>query len=81
MQMETEAASRLESIAPILVILGYAAVFHYLYWARDRYGWTRRTVDWFGRVTRHGESVVLIWALIADMLAVVFIIIWHTGVR
>jgi hypothetical protein len=81
MPMETEAASRLESIAPILVILGYAAVFHFLYWARDRYGWTRKTVDWLGRVSRHGESVVLIWALIADLLAVVFILIWLTSLR
>ncbi len=79
--MESEAASRLESIAPILVILGCAAVFHLLYSARNLYGWTRRTVDWFGRMTRHGESVVLIWALIADMLAVVFIFIWLTGAR
>ena len=77
--MEAEAASRLETFAPILVILGYAAVFHFLYWARDRYSWTRRTVDWLGRVTRHGGSIVLIWALIADMLAVVFFGIWLTG--
>jgi hypothetical protein len=79
--MEAEASSGLSSVAPILVILGYAAVFHFLYWARDRFGWTRRTVDWFGRVTRHGESIVLIWALIADMLAVVFIVIRLTNIR
>jgi hypothetical protein len=63
------------------VILGYAAAFHILYSARDRYGWARRTVDWLGRVTRHGESIVLIWALIADMLAVVFIAFWLTSSR
>ena len=81
MPMEAEAASRLETFAPIRVILGYATVFHFLYWARERYGWTRKTVDWLGRVSRHGESVVLIWALIADMLAVLFIVIWLTGIN
>jgi hypothetical protein len=79
--MEDEASTGLSSIAPILVILGYAAVFHFLYWARDRFEWTRRTVDWLGRVTRHGESIVLIWALIADMLAVVFILIRFTSLK
>ena len=76
--METEASNGLSGIAPILVILCYAAIFHFLYWARDRFNWTRRTVDWLGRVTRHGESIVLIWALIADMLAVIFILIRFT---
>lgn len=79
--MEDEAPTDLSSVAPILVILGYAAVFHFLYWARDRFEWTRRTVDWLGRVTRHGESIVLIWALIADMLAVVFILIRFTSLK
>lgn len=79
--MEAETSNSFSSVAPILVILGYAAAFHLLYSARERYGWTRRTVGWLGRVTRHGESIVLIWALIADMLAVVFIILWLTGAR
>jgi hypothetical protein len=79
--MEDEAPTDLSSVAPILVILGYAAVFHFLYWARDRFKWTRKTVDWLGRVTRHGESIVLIWALIADMLAVVFILIRFTSLK
>jgi hypothetical protein len=79
--MEDEAPTDLSSVAPILVILGYAAVFHFLYWARDRFEWTRKTVDWLGRVTRHGESIVLIWALIADMLAVVFILIRFTSLK
>lgn len=79
--MGADSVRDLPSFAPILVILGYAVLFHFLYWARDRCGWTRRTVDWLGRVTRHGESTVLIWALIADMLAVVFIVIRMTSLR
>ena len=79
--METEATSRLSPVAPILVILAYAAIFHFLYWARDRWDWTGRTVDWLGKVTKHGESIVLIWALIADMLAVAFVVIWLTGLK
>ena len=79
--MEDEVSTGLSSIAPILVMVGYAAVFHFLYWARSRFEWTRKTVDWLGRVTRHGESIVLIWALIADMLAVVFILIRFTSLK
>ena len=79
--METEASNGLSGIAPILVILAYAASFHLLYAARDQYDWTRKTVDGLGRVTRHGESIVLIWALIADLLAVVFILIRFTSLR
>ena len=58
--MGDELKSGLSSIAPILVIGGYAVVFHFLHWARDRYRWTRRTVTWLGRVTRHGDGIVLI---------------------
>ena len=79
--MDPDPSNGPSSIAPILVILGYAAFFHFLYSARNQFSWTRRTVDWLGRVTRHGESIVLIWALIADMLAVVFILIRFTSLR
>lgn len=74
--MEAGAAGSLSEIAPILVLLGYAAIFHFLYWSRGRYAWTERTVGWLGRVTKQGEEIVLIWALLADMLAAVFIVTW-----
>ncbi len=64
--------------AALIGVSIYALGFHALYWARDRFDWARRTVDWLGRISRHGPEVVLIWALIADMLAVVFLVVWLT---
>lgn len=65
-----------EDLQPFVVVLSYAAILHFLYWVRNRQRWAARLVDWLGRVTRQGEQVVLIWAFVADMLAVVFFLYW-----
>lgn len=67
------ASSPAEALFGILV---YAASLHVVYWARNRHRWARATVDFLARVSRHEEDVVLIWAWIADALAIVALIFW-----
>jgi len=70
-------AARMPPAAAALIgVLLYAASCHFLFWARNRYRWTRAVVDFLARTARQDERVVLIWAWIADALAVVFLFLW-----